>query len=184
MKHLFGNLRLIFLGSVLAYGGIAIVGIRTGAGWRRGYRTASKAHVRCEEGGAWQVSVSSNHALSGDAAISCSTCHMIQRKGWTKNVALGEAYPGSKHFRNAPTLLNTAHKKKLGIPWHWDGRIATSLNDMSRDQITDTYVHEYGYANHAGEAQADSGCIPQDVHGCIWQGAIQRPCQKSVCRNL
>jgi cytochrome c peroxidase len=77
--------------------------------------------------------------LSGDSAISCASCH-DPKEGWTKNVAVGEAYPGSKHFRNAPTLLNTAHKKKLGIPWHWDGRIATSLNDMTRDQITDTYV--------------------------------------------
>ena len=77
--------------------------------------------------------------LSGDAAISCGTCH-DPAEGFTKHVALGDAYPGTKHFRNAPTLINTAVKKKLGIPWHWDGRIGSSLNDMTRDQITDTYV--------------------------------------------
>ena len=77
--------------------------------------------------------------LSGDSAISCGTCH-DPKEGWTKHVAVGDAYPGSKHFRNAPTILNTAYKKTLGIPWHWDGRIGTSLNDMTRDQITDTYV--------------------------------------------
>lgn len=77
--------------------------------------------------------------LSGDAAINCATCHDPQ-EGWTKHVAVGEAYPGSKHFRNAPTLVNTAYKKQYGIPWHWDGRIGTSLNDMTRDQIVDTYV--------------------------------------------
>ncbi len=77
--------------------------------------------------------------LSGDSAISCSSCH-DPKEGFTKHVALGIAYPGSDHFRNAPTLVNTAYKKQLGIPWHWDGRIGTSLNDMTRDQITDTYV--------------------------------------------
>lgn len=77
--------------------------------------------------------------LSGDAGISCAKCH-DPREGWTKHVAVGEAYPGSKHFRNAPTLINTAYKKQFGIPWHWDGRIGTNLNDMTRDQITDTYV--------------------------------------------
>ena len=77
--------------------------------------------------------------LSGDAAIHCGTCH-DPAEGFTKHVALGDAYPGTKHFRNAPTLINTAHKKGMRIPWHWDGRIGSSLNDMTRDQITDTYV--------------------------------------------
>ena len=77
--------------------------------------------------------------LSGDSAISCGTCH-DPKQGWTTNVALGKAYPGSDHFRNAPTLINVGYKKQFGIPWHWDGRIGTSLNDMTRDQITDTYV--------------------------------------------
>ena len=77
--------------------------------------------------------------LSGDAAISCATCHNPQ-EGWTTRKALSDAYPGSKHFRNAPTIVNTVYKGELGIPWHWDGRIGTNLNDMTRDQITDTYV--------------------------------------------
>ncbi|MFQ5431503.1 MAG: cytochrome-c peroxidase [Nitrospinota bacterium] len=77
--------------------------------------------------------------LSGDSAINCATCH-DPKEGWTKHIAVGKAYPGSDHFRNAPTLINVGYKRQFRIPWHWDGRIGTNLNDMTRDQITDTYV--------------------------------------------
>lgn len=77
--------------------------------------------------------------LSGDAAISCASCH-IAGKGFAEGVDLGKAYPGTKHFRNAPTLINTAQKKKAGIPWFWDGRIGTSLNDVTRNEIVETIV--------------------------------------------
>ncbi|MBI4828683.1 MAG: photosynthetic protein synthase I [Nitrospinae bacterium] len=82
----------------------------------------------------------SDPRLSGDAAISCASCH-DPKEGFTKRAPLHIAYPGSDHFRNAPTLINTAHKGgKSGIPWHWDVRIGTSLNDMTRDMLTESYV--------------------------------------------
>ena len=71
--------------------------------------------------------------LSGDAALSCATCH-IPSKGFSDGKALSDAYPGTKGFRNTPTLINTAHKKA----WFHDGRIGTNLNDVTRDQITET----------------------------------------------
>ncbi len=77
--------------------------------------------------------------LSGDAAISCASCHMPGHQ-FTEGVDLGKAYPGTRHFRNAPTVVNTAVKRKLGIPWFWDGRIGTSLNDVTRNEITETIV--------------------------------------------
>ena len=72
--------------------------------------------------------------LSGDAAISCSTCH-IPAKGFSDGLALAKAYPGSDGFRNTPTLINAAHK----AAWFHDGRIGTNLNDVTRESITETY---------------------------------------------
>ena len=72
--------------------------------------------------------------LSGDAAISCSTCH-IPEKGFADGLALAKAYPGSDGFRNTPTLTNAAQK----AAWFHDGRIGTNLNDVTRESITESY---------------------------------------------
>ena len=47
--------------------------------------------------------------LSGDVALSCATCHVPQ-KGFADGMPLSDAYPGTKGFRNTPTLINTAYK--------------------------------------------------------------------------
>ncbi len=73
--------------------------------------------------------------LSGDAAISCASCHDPEH-GFSDGLALSNAYPGSLGFRNTPTLINTAHKSA----WFHDGRIGTNLNDVTRESITETYV--------------------------------------------
>ena len=73
--------------------------------------------------------------LSGDSAISCSTCHQPD-KAFTDGLALSKAYPGSKGFRNTPTLMNTATKKN----WFHDSRIGTNLNDVTRENITEDYI--------------------------------------------
>ena len=51
--------------------------------------------------------------ISGDGALSCANCH-DPREGFSKTrdedgklQALSDAYPGTKYFRNAPTLINT-----------------------------------------------------------------------------
>ena len=72
--------------------------------------------------------------LSGDAAISCSTCH-IPEKGFSDGLPLAKAYPGSDGFRNTPTLINAS----LKAAWFHDGRIGTNLNDVTRESITETY---------------------------------------------
>jgi cytochrome c peroxidase len=71
--------------------------------------------------------------LSGDASLSCATCHNSEM-GFTTREPLSEAYPGSKHWRNAPTLLNVVYKGKAH---GWDGRL-DDLDDMLRDMITDS----------------------------------------------
>jgi len=73
--------------------------------------------------------------LSGDAAISCATCHK-PKNGFADGLALSKGYPGNKHFRNSPTLINVAHKKV----WLHDGRIGTNLNDMTREMLTEDYI--------------------------------------------
>jgi len=73
--------------------------------------------------------------LSGDAAIACASCHQPD-KGFSDGLPLSKAYPGSKGFRNTPTLINTALAKN----WFLDGRIGTNLNDVTRENITEDYI--------------------------------------------
>jgi len=73
--------------------------------------------------------------LSGDAAISCATCHQPEF-GFGDNLALSLAYPGSKGFRNTPTLINTA----TAANWFHEGRLGTNLNDVTRESITEDYM--------------------------------------------
>ncbi len=73
--------------------------------------------------------------LSGDAVISCASCHQ-PKYGFASNKALSIGYPGNLHFRNTPTLINTAYKKI----WMHDGRIGTNLNDVTREMITEDYI--------------------------------------------
>jgi len=72
--------------------------------------------------------------LSGDAGISCSTCHKPEM-GFADGLALSKTYPGSDGFRNTPTLINAA----LKAAWFHDGRLGTNLNDVTRESITETY---------------------------------------------
>ena len=72
--------------------------------------------------------------LSGDAAISCSSCHQPD-KAYTDGLPLSKAYPGSDGFRNTPTLMNTAHR----AAWFHDGRLGTNLNDVTRESLTEDY---------------------------------------------
>ncbi len=73
--------------------------------------------------------------LSGDAAISCATCH-DPAAGYSTKQALSPGYPGNGHFRNAPTVINAAHKEN----WMHDGRLGTNLNDVTREMLTEDYI--------------------------------------------
>jgi len=72
--------------------------------------------------------------LSGDAAISCASCHQPEN-GFTDGLPLSKAYPGSDGFRNTPTLINTSLKAN----WFHDGRLGTNLNDVTRESLTEDY---------------------------------------------
>ena len=85
--------------------------------------------------------------VSGDGAISCATCHDPEQ-GFTRQtdkngepMALSDAYPGTRHFRSAPTLLNSVYKADFeSVGWGWDGHIGANMNDVIRDQITETMM--------------------------------------------
>lgn len=73
--------------------------------------------------------------ISGDADISCSKCH-IPEKGWTDGESLSTGYPGTRYFRNTPTILNVAYKSYL----YWDGRLGgDDLATQARDSINDSH---------------------------------------------
>jgi len=62
--------------------------------------------------------------LAGDSSISCAKCHAPE-KGFSNGVQMSDAYPGTKHWRHVPTVLNAAYAAHL----FWDGR-ANSLEEQ------------------------------------------------------
>ncbi|MGO1117245.1 cytochrome-c peroxidase [Rhodovibrionaceae bacterium A322] len=73
--------------------------------------------------------------LSGNAELSCSSCHNPET-GFSDGQMLSDAYTGSLHFRNVPTVINAAQR----AAWMHDGRLGTNLNDVTREMITETYL--------------------------------------------
>lgn len=50
--------------------------------------------------------------LSGDAAVACSTCHE-PKQGWSFSGEISRGYPGTIHWRNSQTIVNSAYYGKL-----------------------------------------------------------------------
>lgn len=73
--------------------------------------------------------------LSGDAAVSCATCH-DPTKGWGDGKALSTGYPGSEYFRNSQSIVNAAHYRR----GFWDGRMdGRDLPTLVRDHLTEAH---------------------------------------------
>lgn len=62
-----------------------------------------------------------DNRLSGDGSMPCVSCH-LPALGWGDGGQISRGYPGSKHWRNSQTVLNSAYYNKL----FWDGS-STSL---------------------------------------------------------
>jgi len=76
--------------------------------------------------------------LSGDATISCATCHNPAH-GWADGLPMSDGYPGSKYFRNTPTVVNAS----LGRLMYWDGRLpATDMPTIVRDHIAEAHFFQ------------------------------------------
>ena len=74
-----------------------------------------------------------DNRISGDVDISCAQCHQ-PGKGWTDGEALSTGYPGTRYFRNTPTIINAVFADYL----YWDGRLggddpATQVRDSIND---------------------------------------------------
>ncbi|MEH6626646.1 MAG: cytochrome c peroxidase [Motiliproteus sp.] len=50
--------------------------------------------------------------LGGDASISCASCHDPD-SGWGWSDAISRGYPGTVHWRNSQTVVNSAYYSKL-----------------------------------------------------------------------
>ena len=50
--------------------------------------------------------------LGGDTSTACSTCH-VPDQGWAFGDDLSKGYPGTVHWRNSQTVINSAYYAKL-----------------------------------------------------------------------
>ena len=63
--------------------------------------------------------------LGGDASSPCAVCHQPD-KGWGDGGKISRGYPGTQHWRNSQTVLNSAYYNKL----FWEGSV-TSLESQA-----------------------------------------------------
>jgi cytochrome c peroxidase len=68
--------------------------------------------------------------LSGDIEFSCASCHDPAR-GWGDEKEISTGYPGTRHWRNSQTVVNSAYLQKL----FWGGE-STSLEAQAQSAIT------------------------------------------------
>jgi cytochrome c peroxidase len=68
--------------------------------------------------------------LAGDASNSCASCH-DPKLGWGDGNDMSRGYPGTKHWRNGNTVINSAYFTKL----FWAGSV-TSLEKQANSAIT------------------------------------------------
>ena len=68
--------------------------------------------------------------LSGDTEIACSSCH-DPTKGWGDERDISTGYPGTRHWRNSHTVVNSAYLQKL----FWAGE-SPSLEAQAKSAIT------------------------------------------------
>lgn len=68
--------------------------------------------------------------LSGDGSMSCATCH-DPKLGWGDAGEISRGYPGSSHWRNSQTIVNSAYYPKL----FWSGS-SNSLEKQAKSAST------------------------------------------------
>lgn len=63
--------------------------------------------------------------LSGNGSMGCVVCHLPEL-GWGTGTPISFGYPGTEHWRNSQTILNSAYYNKL----FWEGSV-TSLEGQA-----------------------------------------------------
>jgi len=102
--------------------------------------------------------------LSGNGAMSCATCHLPD-EGWDFPDKISLGYPGTVHWRNSQTIINSAYYKKL----FWAGS-SKSLEGQARSAARG------GVAGNGEDdmMEAKLAFVPEyrkrfrDVFGDIW----------------
>ena len=68
--------------------------------------------------------------MSGDGSTSCASCH-TPRLGWGSDTAISPGYPGTLHWRNSQTVINSGYLPKL----FWAGE-SLSLEKQAKSAFT------------------------------------------------
>jgi cytochrome c peroxidase len=71
-----------------------------------------------------------DNRLAGDTSTSCASCH-DPRLGWGDGNALSRGYPGTQHWRNSQTIINSAYLAK----YFWGGE-KTSLEAQADSALS------------------------------------------------
>ncbi len=71
-----------------------------------------------------------DNRMSGDGLVSCATCH-APALGWGDGNALSLGYPGTMHWRNSQTIINSAYYTQL----FWAGE-SKSLEAQAKSAMT------------------------------------------------
>lgn len=71
-----------------------------------------------------------DNRFSGDTAVSCATCHQ-PTLGWGDARDISTGYPGTRHWRNSQTVVNSAYYRKL----FWGGE-SLSLEAQANSAAT------------------------------------------------
>ena len=58
--------------------------------------------------------------ISGDGSMSCVSCHLPEL-GWSFRDTVSMGYPGTIHWRNSQTIVNSAYYKEL----FWEGAVSS-----------------------------------------------------------
>ncbi|MBI4787300.1 MAG: c-type cytochrome [Chloroflexi bacterium] len=76
--------------------------------------------------------------LAADSSIACASCHQPD-KAWTDGKPLSDGYPGTKYFRNTPSILNAVFASYA----YWDGRLDPGdMPTVVRDHITEAHFYQ------------------------------------------
>lgn len=106
-----------------------------------------------------------DNRLSGDSSTSCATCHLSDM-GWGDGNAISRGYPGTWHWRNSQTVVNSAYLKKL----FWAGE-SLSLEAQAKSAATGNLAGNVDPAM-AEERMAQ---IPKYVHLFRAAFGVHRP---------
>ena len=82
--------------------------------------------------------------MSGNSSVSCATCHQPEQ-GWGQRTQLSLGYPGTLHWRNAQTIINTGFYAKLNSAGSalslesqakgaWTGALAGNLDSAMAEE--------------------------------------------------